>query len=218
MRVDPATGRMTVVATLGKPWGVARTPSGTVFASDAGSLMRLDPGNAPTAVAAVEPGLEIGPIAVAPSGDVFYATAQAIYRLSGGVAGTPKQIAPGTTIDSPHGLTVEPTGTLLLSDTNDGRILRIDAAKGAVTTFATIASPRGIDVATDGTVYVAAADEHRIVRFDSSGQRLGVVGPALGDPYAIAVAGYGTIYAPEPGPNGVIHRIAPDGMSSVVVR
>ena len=216
VRVDPVTGRVTVVATFGKPWGVARAASGTVFASDAGSLMRIDPGKAPTAVATVEPGVEIGPIAVAPSGDVFYATARAIYRLAGGTAGTPDQIAPSTPLDSPHGLAAEPTGTLLLSDTNDGRILRIDPDQGTVATFATIAHPRGIDVAADGTVYVAAADEHQIVRFDSSGQRLGVLGPRLGDPYALALAADGTIYAVEPGANGFIRRISADGTSSVV--
>jgi sugar lactone lactonase YvrE len=216
VRVDPATGRVTKVATFGKPWGLARAASGAVFAGDAGSLMRIDPGGTPTAVAAVDPGVEIGPIAAAPAGDVFFATALAIYRLPGGTAGTPQPVAASTTLDSPHGLAVEPAGTLLLSDTNDGRILRIDSVKGTVTTFATIAHPRGIDVAADGTVYVAAADEHRIVRFDSSGQRLGVFGPALGDPYAIALAGDGTLYAVEPGATGFIRRIARDGASSVV--
>jgi streptogramin lyase len=216
VRVDPATGRVSELATFGKPWGLARAASGTVFASDAASLMRIDPGGAPKPVANVEPGIEIGPIAVSPAGDVFFATAQAVYRLPGGAAGTPKQLAAATTLDSPHGLAVEPTGTVLLSDTNDGRILRIDAAHGNVTTFATIAHPRGLDVAADGTVYVAAADEHRIVRFDSSGQRLGVVGPRLNDPCALALAVDGTIYALEPGVTGFIRRIAPGGTSSVV--
>ena len=216
VRVDPATGRVRQVATFGKPWGVARAASGSVFVSDAGSLMRIDPSGPPTVVATVDPGVEIGPIAVTPAGDVFYSTARAIYRLAEGAAGTPEPIAAGTTLDSPHGMAVAPDGTLLVSDTNDGRILRIDPAGGAVTTFATIAHPRGIDVAGDGTVYVAAADERSVVRFSPSGQRLGVVGPQFNDPYALALAPDGTLYAVEPGPAGFIRRIAPDGTSSVV--
>jgi streptogramin lyase len=216
VRVDPANGRVTQLATLDKPWGVAQAPSGSVFVSDRGSLLRFDGPGAPTTVATVEPGVEIGPVAVTPGGDVFYSTAHALYRLPGGRAGTPQRIAPDVSLDSPHGIVIASDGAVLVSDTNNGRILRIDGADSQVTTFATIGHPRGIDVARDGTVYVAAADEHRIVRLSASGQRLDAVGPRFHDPYALALASDGIAYAIEAGPVGFIRRIGPDGKSSVV--
>ena len=212
--VDADTGRLRRVAALAKPWGVARGPSG-LFVGDRNALERVE-GGSTTTVATVDAGTEIGPVAVSASGDVFYATATALYRVPDGRAGAAQRLVIDATLDSPHGLAVAADGALLVSDTNHGRILRIDLAARDATTFATLEHPRGLAVAPDGSVFAAAADEHRIVRFDASGRRLGVVGPRLNDPYAIAIARDGTIYAVEPGPSGFIRRIRPDGSSSVV--
>jgi streptogramin lyase len=218
VRVAPATARVSRLAVLTKPWGVARAPSGSIFVSDLGWLKRIDPAHAPTIVATADPGIEIGPVTVMPGGDVVYSTAWGLYRVAGGVAGTPQQLAANTPFSGPHGIAVASNGTLLVSDTGNNLIRRVDPTSGAVTTFAAIGHPRGIDVAPDGTVYVAAADEHRVVRFSASGQRLGAVGPRFGDPYALAVADDGTVYAIDAGPKGLIRRIARDGTSSVVGR
>ena len=125
---------------------------------------------------------------MAPNGHVFYATAFALYRLPQGRAGTPERLAAGTAFSSPHGLTIGSDGTVLVSDTDDNRILRVDPASGTVTTFAELGHPRGIDVAADGSVYVVAADEHHVVHLSATGSRLSVVGPRFRDPYALAVA------------------------------
>ena len=148
-----------------------------------------------------------------PNGDVVYATAYALYRLRGG-KGRPKRIAPGTVLNSSHGIAVAADGSLLVSDTDNNRIIRV---KGdTVTTFARLGHPRGIDIAPNGTVYVAAADAHRIAHYSSSGKRLGFVGPRFADPYALSVAGDGTVYALDLGVTGMIRRIAPNGTASVV--
>jgi streptogramin lyase len=205
LRVDPSTARSVVVAKLVKPWGVAVAPSGSAYVSDAGRLQRIDPGHAPQIVATAEPGVEIGPVAVAPNGDVVYSTASAVYRLPHG-AGPPQQLAAGTQLASPHGIAVAADGSVLLADTGDDLVRRIDGA-GAVKAFTSIGNPRGIAVAPDGSVYVASADEHRVVHLGVSGQRLGVVGPQLDDAYAVAVARGGTVYADDIGA-GLIRRIA----------
>ena len=209
VRVDPATGRTTELATFDKPWGVAQSPSGSVFVSDRGSLVRIDGDRVRTTIATADPGVEIGPVAVAAGGDVFYSTARALYRV-----GTPQRLA--ADLNSPHGLALARDGAVLVSDTENGRILRVDPVSGQATTFATLGHPRGIDVAEDGTVYVVAADEHRVVRFSADGGRLGTIGPRFNDPYALALAPGGTVYAIEAGPQGFIRRIDPDGRSSVV--
>jgi sugar lactone lactonase YvrE len=214
LRVVPATGRVTPLATFGKPWGVASAASDAVFVSSQNTVERIDPGHAPVIVASVDPALEIGPVAVTPVGDLIYATTSALYRLPGGEPGTPERLAAGTTLAGLHGIAVTSDGALLVSDTNNNRILRV--AGNAVTTFTTLGGPRGIDVAPDGTVYVAAGDEHRIVHYSASGKRLGVVGPRFADTYALSVAADGTVYAVDLGGRGIIRRIAPDGTPSVV--
>ena len=209
VRVRPATGRVTQIATFTKPWGVARSPSGSVFVSDQGSLERIDGNHAPTTVFTAEPGLEVGPVAVAPNGDVFCATAFALYRLPQGVPGTPVRLAPGTALSSPHGLAIGSDGAVLVSDTNNNRILRVDPGSGAVTTLAELGHPRGIDVADDGSVYVSAADEGRVVHLSATGNRISAVGPLFEDPYALALGPDGSVYAIDAGPRGLVRRIPP---------
>jgi streptogramin lyase len=213
VRVVPSTGRITQIATFAKPWGVARAPSGSVYVSDGGKLRRVDPGHAPVTVAQVAPAFEIGPVAVTPGGDVIYATAYTLYRLHAG-KGTPAPIAPSTTLNGSHGIAVAADGSLLVSDTDSNRIVRVRG--NTVTTFAMLGHPRGIDIARDGSVYVAAADAHRIAHYTSSGKRLGFVGPRFTDPYALSVAKDGTVYALDLGVTGIIRRIAPNGAASVI--
>lgn len=216
VRVNPATGRLTPVVDLVKPWGVASAPSGSSYVSDLGWVKRIEPGRAPQIVATVDPGVEVGPVTVSPAGDVVYSTVSAVYRLAHGTAGTPERLAAGTPFSGPHGIAVAADGSLLVSDSGNGLIRRVDPA-GSVTTFAALGSPRGIDVAPDGTVYVAGGDEHRIVHLDASGRRLGTVGPRFGDAYALSVARDGIVYAIDIGAD-VIRRLSPDGTSTVVGR
>jgi streptogramin lyase len=208
VRVNPATGRLTPVVDLVKPWGVARAPSGSIYVSDLGWVKRIDPSRAPQIVATVDPGAGVGPVTVTPAGDVVYSTASAVYRLAHGTAGTPQRLAAGTPFSGPHGIAVAADGSILVSDTGNRLIRRIDPV-GSVTTFAAIGSPRGIDVAPDGTVYVASGDEHRIVHLDASGRRLGTVGPRFDDVYALAVAPDGTVFAIDIGAD-LIRRLSPD--------
>jgi streptogramin lyase len=206
LRVDSATGGAIQLAKLVKPWGVAMAPSGTAYVSDSGWLKRIDPGGTPRIVATADPGVEIGPVAVAPDGDVVYSTASAVYRLVDG-SGTPQRLAAGTALSGPHGIAVATDGSVLLSDTGNDVVRRIDPA-GAVTVFAAVGNPRGIAVARNGTVYVAVAGEQRVVRFSAAGQRLGAVGPRFDDVYALAVAPDGTVYGDDIGA-GLIRRVSP---------
>jgi serine/threonine-protein kinase len=208
VRVRPVTGRVTPIATFTKPWGVARAPSGSIFVSDQGSLKRIDAGKPPAIVFTAEPGLEVGPVVVAPNGDVFCATAVALYRLPQGQPGTPERLAAGTALSSPHGLAIASDGAVLVSDTNNNRILRVDPATGSVTTFAELGHPRGIDVAADGSVYVSAADEGRVVHLSAAGTRIAAVGSPFADPYALALGPDGSVYAIDAG-RSLVRRIPP---------
>jgi serine/threonine-protein kinase len=215
VRIAPARGRVTEVAALTKPYAVRRAPSGGIYVTDGANLLRIDGTTGPVRVATAA--TDIGPIVIAPNGDVYFATDIAIFRLSGG-KGAPARIAAKTQLSGPHGLAVAADGAVLVSDTGNHRILRVDPASGAVTSFAELPVPRGIAVAADGTVDVVDGATSRVVHLSSTGTRLGVVGPVFDDPYDLRAAPGGVLYVVESLASGDVRRVAPDGTATVVSR
>jgi sugar lactone lactonase YvrE len=212
-RVDPATGKTKEIAEADQAYSVAHAPSGTIYLSAGKLLLRLDAGHTtPVAQAAGD----IGPIAVAANGDVYYSTGTAVYRLAGG-AGTPAQVAGG--LANPHGLAVLPDNGLLVSDTGNGRVLRIDLGTGKAETWGHLVDPRGIAIAPDGTsAYVVDASTHSVVRLRIDGKRLGSVKHVFYDPYSVAAAPGGSLYVVDTAAVGRVYRVAPDGTTTAVSR
>jgi len=210
VRVDPA-GHVTQVASLGKPYAVARSATGAIFVTDAGALKRIDGAGAPRTVATLPE--EVGPIALAANGDVYLATASRIYRLPRGA--TRPVVLAGAGFSGPHGIAVARNGVVLVSDTGNNRIVRVDAKTGAAATLARASNPRGLDVAADGTIYVVEAGPKRVARFSPGGKRLGFLGPPFGDPYDLDVAPAG-VYVVDTSASGTIVRIARSGAATAV--
>jgi streptogramin lyase len=216
VRIDPVTGKMTPVASsLARAYAVARTPSGRILVSAGKTVRRLNAAGAATIVAEAE--ADIGPIAIARNGDVYYTTGTRLYRLAGGT-GPPLRIAGTVQFSGPHGLAVATDGTVLVSDTGNGRIRRIDPTNGLITTFAALRAPRGIDVATDGSIYVVDATAHRVVHLSASGRGLGFVGPVFKDPYDVQVARDGVVYVIDTAAAGRLRRVGRDGTMTTVSR
>jgi sugar lactone lactonase YvrE len=218
LRVDPATGRTTVLASsLSRPFGVARSGSGSIYFSDE-SVKRIDGTGPPVEVAPSDE--QVGPLMVAPNGDVYYATVSKVFRLAGG-AGAPVRIAgtgvqgsggdggPATSAQlwAPHGLALAADGALLVSDTQNDRIRRIDLVTGVITSLAEVGIPDGLEVASDGTIYVAEARTNRVVHLSASGARLGLVGPRFNQPFDVAVSA-DAVYVLETGTSGQVRRVA----------
>ena len=216
LQVDPATGLVTVlVPALTRPYAVVRAPSGDLFLAVGSRLERLDPGGGRTTV--VDAGTDIGPLAAAPNGDVYFATATQLFRIRGG-SGAPVRVAPGVQLSSPHGLAVAADGALLVSDTGNGLIRRIDPSSGATSTLAELGQPDGLDVAADGSLLVVDEQADRVVHLSASGVRLGLVGPVFTTPYDVEAAPGGATYVLEAGPAGRIRRVAANGSVTTVVR
>lgn len=207
LRVDPASGRVTVVApSLVRPYSVVRAPSGAVLVSVGKTIRRL--GGSVVARSSDD----IGPIAAARDGAVYYATGAGVFRVGGG------RLAAHVRIGSPHGLAVTRDGSVLVSDTDGNRIVRISRG-GTASTFATVTRPRGIDVAPDRTVYVVDPVARRIAHLAADGTSLGFRGPALpGDPYDVQVGRDGSLFVLEAGQVGDVRVIDRRGHVSVLGR
>jgi streptogramin lyase len=204
-RVQPSTGQLTVVASgLAKPYAVAATTGGTIYLSNGGSLQRIEGGAAPLTV--VDAGAEIGPLAVAPNGTVYYTTTSQVLALGGG--------ALASNLGAPHGIAVAPDGSVIVCDTGNNRVLRVDPQTRAATTLIQVAEPRGIDIAGDGSLYIVESSTKRVGHYSAAGTRLGNVGPVYGDPYDVEVAADGTVYVIETAESGTIVRVAPNGAVS----
>jgi streptogramin lyase len=213
LRVDPATGAVSaLVPSADHPYAIVRAASGALYLSVGSTVRRLEANGTLTTVA--EAPNAVGPLAAAPNGDVYVATATQLFRLAGGAG--PAALVTEAQFAAPHGLAVAGDGTLLVSDTDSHRVLRVGPATGGVSAFAEVGSPRGIDVAADGTVYVIDAGDRRLLRLSAAGAPLGPVGPAFDDPYDVELASDGAAYLLDAGATGFVRRIAPNGTVTTV--
>ena len=210
LRVDPATGSFTVFGRgIPEPFGLARARDGSILVSGEGGLYRL-----PAAGGAAEriADVEASPIAVAPNGDVFFGNRSSLGRLD--LAG--RRIATfAIDVSVPHGLALAPDGSLLVSDTGNNRILRVDPVSGHASVLATgLRAPLGLVVEPGGSALVVEHDAGTVARIGAAGER-SVVVSGLAQPYALDRAPDGTLFVVEAGdlhrPTGRLRRVAPDG-------
>jgi hypothetical protein len=207
--VNPVTAGIRELATLAKPFAAVRAPSGNVYVSDGPTLKRLGAG-APATVATAE--ADVGPLAVAPNGDVFYVAGARLFRVRAG--GEPQAVAGG--LGNAHGLAIAAGGAVLVSDTGNDRVLRVDPDGGASSTLIRVAQPRGIDVAADGTILLVEAVAKRVGRYGAAGDRIGSVGPAYADPYDVVAGAGGAVFVVDTSASGVIRRVAVDGTTLTI--
>jgi sugar lactone lactonase YvrE len=201
LRVDPATGRFSVVTTrIPSPWGLARDANGRVIVSGGSGIYELG-GTKIADVAA-------GPIAAAANGDLYLAEQTRVGRIGRG--GGVETLS--TAVAAPHGLVLRRDGSLVVSDSGNGRLLRIDPATRETAVVASgLKSPLGAIEAADGHLLVVEYDSGRLLRIGDGR----VVAQSLRKPYALTQSADGSIYVVESGddgrPSGGIARVADDG-------
>ncbi len=125
-------------------------------------------------------------------------TAQTIGTYAGsGIEGFSGDGGPAiaAALDTPESLALDPSGNLLVADTQNGRIRRVAAGTGVITTLpgagglggpASIALdlPRGVTLDAQGNIYIADARRHRVVRLDHVTGAVSVVAGAGTQGYA----------------------------------
>jgi hypothetical protein len=209
VRVRPRTGAVTLFsARVPAPWGLAAGAGGRVLVSSASGIYSLRGAGAPaTRIAAIP----AGPIAKAPSGDVYFADGSTLGVVR---AGTRTPVTLSRDVSSPHGLLVEPAGTLVVSDTGHGRLLRFDPARRTTELLAEgLQNALGAIRDPEGRILVVEFESGRLLRIADG--RATVVTGSLRKPYALTRARDGSVYVAEDGdlsrPTGGIARIAADG-------
>jgi NHL repeat len=125
------------------------------------------------------------------------------------------RIATVGVFESPTALVYDAQRNLYVSELG-GRVVRVEASGGSVTTYAAgLDQPHGLGVDGAGNLFVCDVGNHRIVRVDRGTGALTTVAADLGVPVDLIVAPDGSIYVADFGANRIV-RIAGGAVTQIV--
>jgi sugar lactone lactonase YvrE len=213
LRVDPTTGAFAVLATgVPSPWGLGLDADGSLLVSSTSGLYRVADGKSATKVSDVS----ISPFAVMKDGSVAFANETSVGIIT---AGAGPRLLPAS-VNFAHGLAILGNGELAISDTGNGRLIRVDPADGRTTVITTaLTTPLGLLAEPSGSLLAIEFDSGRVVRVSAAGD-VTTFARGLSKPYALTRARDGTVYVTEAGDvaraSGALRRVAPDGTVTTI--
>jgi hypothetical protein len=187
-----------------------------VYAAPAGGALSVAAGNGragstgddgPASAAAVGFPVEV---AVDPGGGFAVVQGNRVRHI--GADGTITSVG---VFDSPTALVYDAQRNLYVSELG-GRVLRVDAANGTVTTYAAgLSQPHGLAVDAAGNLFVCDVGNHRIQRVDRGTGEITTAASDLGIPVDVTLGPDGSLYVADFGDNRIV-RIADGALSQVV--
>jgi DNA-binding beta-propeller fold protein YncE len=113
--------------------------------------------------------------------------------------------------DSPSGIAVDPSGNVLVADTDNGRIEKFSPTGAFVTSIGQFEAPNGIAIDRQGNIYVAEiGSKHRIQKLGPDGTFMAAWAPGLYGPRRIASGPDDSIYVVDSGRNRIV-KFSRDG-------
>ncbi len=197
-------GGLATDAALSSPSALALAPDGSLVISDNAGVHRVDATGIITTVASLPAAFDVGGLIVDPNGIVFSARNAKVQRIEPdgtvttvagtGTAGLGGEGGPATAaeLDVPAGLAFDHDGSLLIADSEGGRVLRVDApgtltrvlgntfwsysGDGGPAAQAQVLYPFGLARDASGDVFVADALNGRVRKIDTTGAITTVAG------------------------------------------
>jgi glucose/arabinose dehydrogenase len=209
LRVRPATGAYTVFARgIPDPFGIARGRDGSFFVSSDSGLYRVPRGGGRARLALPLP---TSPLAVAPDGSVYYGQGLEIGRLA---PRAPTADVLVSDVNFPHEIALDGRGGLVVSDTGNGRVVRIDLETREETVVAAgLRDPMGLVLEPARTAIAIQFRTGRLLRVGHG--PVATVARGLRTPYALTRTSAGRFYVVETGDlvraTGRIARVDPGG-------
>ena len=119
----------------------------------------------------------------------------------------------------PHGLDVLADGTVIVADSHNGVLRRIDGGTRIVTTIARdLRAPVGVDARPDGTIFVADAGVGHVVRIASDGSRTNLGRGLLTPTSVVADRAGNVVYVSEFDGRSITRIDVRTGRSTRIVR
>jgi hypothetical protein len=214
IRVDTASGEFSVFASgIPSPWGLGYAGDGSLLVSSTSGLYRVAQGRSPARIADVS----ISPFAVMPDGGIAFANETSVGIIPAVAA--PPRLLP-VEVNFAHGLALLPDGGLAVSDTGNGRLLRVDPDDGSATVITrALKTPLGLVAEPSGSLLAVEFDSGSVVRVSASG-KVTTFAHGLVKPYALTRARDGSVYVTEAGDvaraSGALRRVASDGTVTTI--
>ena len=79
-------------------------------------------------------------------------------------------------VAAPSGIVADSSGNIYIADNTNGRVRKIDAHTGMISSFATVSGPNGMAFDSKGNLFVASGGSHIVNRYDSKGNATLIAG------------------------------------------